>query len=123
MNEGFASAGISFNLVGTTRTTNTGWFNDSDEAAMKKSLRKGDYKTLNLYFQNLSGGLLGYCYFPSTNNAQNILYDGCSILFSSLPGGTSTDYDLGLTATHEIGHWFGIYPPIFNYLVWSSKMC
>lgn len=77
---------------------------------MKKALRQGNYKTLNVYFQNLGGGLLGYCYYPTTKSADAMLYDGCSILFSSVPGGTVTNYNKGFTATHEIGHWFGTYP-------------
>lgn len=90
---------------------------------MKKALRKGDYKTLNVYFLGLSGGLLGYCYFPDVNNANNLMYDGCSILFSSVPGGSTATYNLGLTATHEIGHWFGIYPHIqLSYLVFGDVL-
>lgn len=32
---------------------------------MKKSLRKGTYKDLNIYFMYAIGGNLGYCYFPT----------------------------------------------------------
>ncbi|RPA78483.1 zincin [Ascobolus immersus RN42] len=110
LNADFLDAGVQFVLKGTTRTTNNSYFTDSSELAMKKALRKGDYKTLNIYFQNLSGGTLGYCYFPVSNPTTNdVWYDGCSVLYTSVPGGTATNYNLGRTATHEIGHWLGLF--------------
>ncbi len=77
---------------------------------MKKALRKGDYKALNVYFQYAIGGNLGYCYFPTsvTTGSDDFYYDGCSILYSSVPGGSATNYNLGKTVTHEVGHWFGL---------------
>lgn len=59
LNENFAPQGISFTLAGTTRTINTNWADDGAELAMKKQLRKGDYGTLNVYFQREIGGNLG----------------------------------------------------------------
>lgn len=110
LNADYAASGVQFVLKGTTFTTNASWYSDSDELAMKKSLRKGDYKTLNVYFQNLSGGLLGYCYFPKAAPSSNdVFYDGCAVLSTSVPGGSATNYNLGRTATHEIGHWLGLF--------------
>lgn len=109
LNNDFAQAGVQFVLKGTTRTVNSQWATDKAETQMKTALRKGTYKTLNVYFQQLGGGLLGYCYFPTTATASNVLRDGCSVLNTSVPGGTATNYNLGRTATHEIGHWFGLF--------------
>lgn len=100
MNSDYASAGISFNLVSTDRTTNADWYNDLAETPMKTALHKGTYGALNVYFQNLSGGLLGYCYFPvSSPDSATIINDGCSVLSTSVPGGTATNYNLGRTLT------------------------
>ncbi|KAH7326336.1 hypothetical protein B0I35DRAFT_131887 [Stachybotrys elegans] len=112
LNADYGPSGISFNLLGVTRTVNTQWASDGNELAMKQSLRRGDYSTLNLYFlYNLGGGTLGYCYFPTTAAAGSTAFyrDGCSILYSTVPGGSATGFNLGRTATHEVGHWMNLY--------------
>ncbi|TDZ24962.1 Extracellular metalloprotease [Colletotrichum sidae] len=111
MNADFAPHGIAFNLVETTRTVNPTWAQDGNELAMKRALRKGDYGALNLYFLRSLGGAFGYCYFPTTAAAGSTAFirDGCSILSSTVPGGSTTNYNLGKTVTHEVGHWFGLY--------------
>jgi len=112
LNAAYASTGWSFNLVSVDRTTNSTWYNGCDtaanEAAMKGSLRIGSADDLNIYSCNPGGGLLGYATFPSSYNSAPSK-DGVVVLYSSLPGGGAVPYDLGDTATHEVGHWMGLY--------------
>jgi len=111
LNNAFAPHGIHFNLRGTDRTINASWAIDGDEIAMKRALRKGGYSALNLYFQQAVGGNLGYCTLPTTvrSGSTAFIRDGCSILYSTTPGGSTPRYNLGQTSTHEVGHWFGLF--------------
>jgi len=111
MQDNFAPSGFIFNYKGTDWTINPDWAVDGAELEMKKALRKGTYRTLNVYFQKEIGGNLGYCYLPGpiVPGSDDFYLDGCSILYSSVPGGSATNYDEGKTVTHEVGHWFGLY--------------
>ncbi len=112
LNSAFAGTGWSFSLATTTRTTNAAWYaaghGSAEERAMKTALRRGDANDLNVYSLNPGGGLLGWATFPADYQAdpEN---DGVVILYSTVPGGTAEPYNLGDTATHEAGHWFGLY--------------
>lgn len=110
MNTAYAPHGISFAQAGVDWTVNSNWASDGAELAMKRSLRRGTYADLNVYLIS-SMDYLGYCYFPAdtTGADQTFTLDGCTVLSSSVPGGSEANYDEGLTAVHEVGHWFGLY--------------
>ena len=111
LNAAFAGTGWSFNLVATTRTTNATWYTcggGSCESQMKNALRQGTADDLNIYSNNMGGGLLGWATFPSSYASQPKM-DGVVILYSSVPGGTAAPYNQGDTGTHEVGHWMGLY--------------
>lgn len=63
-------------------------------------------KYLNLWSCNLGDGILGFATFPG----ESASLDGVVIL-SSVFGktGASAPYNLGRTASHEVGHWLGLY--------------
>lgn len=123
--------GYQFNLVETTTTENCDWYNDGDG---KYSLRQGGKDALNIY-TTTAGGNLGYAYYPE--GSAGLARDGTvlapgTVGSAQFPGkistslltyqtrvssllililhclGTSSPYHLGDTATHEVGHWFGL---------------
>lgn len=100
-----------FTLVSKDVTANNTWFTCTGgtcEQQMKTALHKGGAADLNLYTNGMGGGLLGWATFPS-DYASAPLMDGVVCLHSSLPGGSTANFNLGDTATHEVGHWVGLY--------------
>jgi hypothetical protein len=110
MNQGFAGSGFTFETASVTRTDNAAWFSDpsGNEAAMKSALRKGDAGDLNVYLADLGDSLLGWATFPSWYTEEPSM-DGVVVHYESLPGGAIANYNEGDTATHEVGHWLGLY--------------
>jgi hypothetical protein len=112
LNDGFAPTGWSFALRSVDRTVNPAWFamaaGSVAERDAKAVLRIGGADDLNIYTANLADGLLGWATFPA-DYARQPLNDGVVLLFASLPGGSAEPYNLGDTASHEVGHWMGLY--------------
>lgn len=94
-------------------TTKKSW---STNDAMKKSAQGGIDPTspstkLNMWACTLGNNLLGYAQFPGGSPAT----DGVVILNSAFgsrkkyaAGYYISTYDLGRTASHEVGHWFNL---------------
>lgn len=115
LNKAYNPIGITFTLADVSIDANDAW-SAADGSAMdelKQALRKGTYSDLNLYFHSdLDGGVLGTCTLPSQVTAQTLpsqyYTDGCNINANTMPGGSLTGYNQGMTAVHETGHWLGL---------------
>lgn len=103
----FKGTGFSFVVKDVDWTVNANWAGDSDEAGMKRKLRKGKYADLNLYYMgNFPRNKSGYCYYPTrAGEGSNYSQDGCSQGSWTLPGVGDTPFSTGRITTHEIGHW------------------
>src|SRR3569833_4546431 len=118
------NAGIKFVLArfdpngnpttGIERVTNNAYFaeGDSGTSPMKTALHWDATKYLNVYstgLDTLSTPLLGYATFPfDLSGAPS--QDGVVLTYASVGHNAAyAPYDLGASATHEIGHWLGLY--------------
>ncbi|MBC7556055.1 MAG: zinc metalloprotease [Chryseobacterium sp.] len=114
-----ANIGIRFVLDNIVRksTTKTSW---GTRDTMKSSKRGGIDPTspttkLNLWACTIGGGILGYAQFPGGSSAT----DGVVIdsNYFGLSASSSYPYNLGRTATHEVGHWMNLRH------IWGDALC
>jgi Pregnancy-associated plasma protein-A len=105
-----ADPNITFDLTEITRTTTTvDEFGTDDEVKAKATggvPPKTPDKLLNIWVCNLGGGLLGYAQFPG-GPAKT---DGVVILYTAFgtKGVAADPFNLGRTATHEVGHYLNL---------------
>lgn len=107
---GGVDTGFRFALRRLDRTDNTSWYlrPDENERAMKSRLHGGDAGTLNLYTADLGEQLLGWATFPWRYRGHKAL-DGVVVHVEAVAGGSIPHYSRGYSATHEIGHWLGLF--------------
>lgn len=112
LNQTFQPHAIQFDLVYVDHTNDPVWFQMTmgsvAERQAKTALAANMERELNFYTGRLGSSLLGWATFPA-QLAGDPIRDGVVVLDSSLPGGTFSPYDLGMTAVHEVGHWLGLY--------------
>jgi hypothetical protein len=101
-----ANTGFTFTLAGVDRFRNNQWHKDKQSQAYRKQTRQGGANALNIWLVDFS--YLGIATFP-WDYSRNPGIDGIRVHFDSLPGGSITNFNLGETATHEAGHWLGLY--------------
>jgi Pregnancy-associated plasma protein-A len=114
-----ANVGIRFVLDQIIRkaTTKTSWGTND---AMKRTSSGGINATspttkLNYWVCNIGGGILGYAQFPGGASAT----DGVVIAgnYTGTNGSASAPFNLGRTATHEVGHWMNLRH------IWGDATC
>ena len=115
LNAAYAGTGFSFTLTSVDRTNSRKWYTGcyNQENKMKQALAIDPATTLNIYTCSPSGGILGWAYLPWSLPESHHLH-GVVLLDESLPGGSASPYNLGDTATHEVGHYLGLYHTFQN---------
>ncbi|MFT5253645.1 MAG: hypothetical protein ACI87N_002687, partial [Flavobacteriales bacterium] len=114
-----ANVGITFILEGTNRkaTTKTSW---GTRDTMKSSKRGGidptsPQTTLNMWSCTIGGGILGYAQFPGgSSSTDGVVIDS---QYFGMSGTGAYPYNLGRTATHEVGHWMNLRH------IWGDATC
>jgi hypothetical protein len=103
-----APSGAETTGITRTRTDVTAF---SPDDAMKSAATGGadawdTERYLNIWVCRLSGGLLGYAQFPGGPSATDGVVIGSSCF--GIGGRANAPFDLGRTATHEVGHWLNL---------------
>jgi len=110
---------ITFELVKINRksTAKTSW---GTRDAMKSTKKGGLDPTspatnLNLWVCTIGGGILGYAQFPGgSSSTDGVVIDS---KYFGISGTANYPYNLGRTATHEVGHWMNLRH------IWGDSSC
>lgn len=111
LNAAYSNLGIFFTIDSIQRVKNNIFYKVQPgitEFIMKWQLNKNPTKVLNLYTADISGSILGWSSMPWLY-AESSFMHGVVILNQTLPGGSASNYNIGQTATHEIGHYLGLF--------------
>ncbi|MVO10723.1 zinc metalloprotease [Flavobacterium sp. TP390] len=114
-----ANVGIRFVLDAIYRksTTKTSWGTND---ACKKTANGGMAPTspttkLNLWVATIGGGILGYAQFPGgSSSTDGVVIDS---KYFGTTGTATYPFNLGRTATHEVGHWMNLRH------IWGDATC
>lgn len=101
-----ADTSFTFELVGTERYTDDRWHRDKQSRGYRAATRVGGAETLNIWLVDFV--YLGVATFP-WDYEKDPTVDGVRVHWGSLPGGPLNYYNEGKTATHEVGHWLGLF--------------
>lgn len=96
---------VNWNLFAPTSASNYAEnVKDSDDGG-ENGWNRNCY--LNLWVCNITGGVLGYTNPPGGSAAKDGVVIGYK--YFGRGGSAASEFDLGRTATHEIGHWLGLW--------------
>ena len=99
------------------------WDDVTFDAVIKPKTSYDPYKYANFWTANLSGGVLGYAQFPQYTTLPGLDIPGPDVADGVVMGHKyfgsidkvrtaqlqdGAPYNLGRTATHEVGHWLGL---------------
>ena len=116
-----ANVDITFELIKINRkaTTKTSW---GTRDAMKKTKQGGldpttPTTTLNLWVCTIGSGILGYAQFPGGTLATDGVVCDSKYVGITSDAGAAYPYNLGRTASHEVGHWMNLRH------IWGDATC
>jgi Pregnancy-associated plasma protein-A len=106
LNNSYRSTRFRFRLASLDRFKNTAWHHDRQSARYRARTRTGGANALNIWLVDFQ--YLGIATFP-WDYPKKRRADGIRVHFGSLPGGRIANFNRGQTATHEAGHWLGLF--------------